>query len=425
MSDRQYAVPLMIRGLTKERCSGETSRLRRIRLRGDDKGSFPQFSEEWFQELLYRFPSLLPAAEVEPAFVCLEAVAKELPVAGKYADLLFVNAEGCIALVETKLMRNPEARREVIAQTIDYACEMSGWTYTELAQAVKKANKSFGEDPLVHIMRRAADGSSFNENEFVENIARNLRNGRFLLLVVGDEVSAEAERMADYIHRTPHLHFTLGLIELALFHEKEEGIDPLFVQPRIVAKTELHPRVVIEIALADGLQMKSQIRQESMTRATRSTISAEKFFEQLKKAFPRASELAEWALEHAEEHQLSIDWGAAGPSLKYFEESSGATFNFGQLLKDGGLSTGRLLPKFTTLGLPTDIALNYLDEIIGLVPGSYRRDFAYDHEIRTQVVLYGKDGDWLPLEKLAPRKEQWFEAIDKAIQGIRKVRDES
>ncbi|HEY4739245.1 MAG TPA: hypothetical protein VIH76_01475 [Candidatus Acidoferrales bacterium] len=424
MSDRQYAAPLVIRGLTEERSSGETSRLRRIRLQGNEKGSYPQFSEEWFQELLYRFPSLLPAAEVEPAFESLEAVAKELPVAGKYVDLLFVNADGCIALVETKLMRNPEARREVIAQAIDYACEMSGWTYAQLAQAVKKASKSSEEDPLLHIVRRDAEGS-FNENEFIENITRNLRKGRFLLLVVGDDVSAEAERMADYIQRTPHLHFTLGLVELALFHEKEGNIDPLFIQPRIVAKTELQPRIVIEIALADGLQMKSQIRQESPTPATRSTISVESFFEQLKKTSLRASEVAEWALERAAEHQLTIDWGAVGPSLKYFEESSVAAFNFGQLRKDGGLSTSHLLPKFVKLGLPTDIAVSYLDDIIGLVPGSYRKDFPYEHDIRTQVVLYGKDGDWLPLEKLAPGKEQWFEAIDKAIQGIRKVRDES
>jgi hypothetical protein len=386
---------------------------------------YPQFNEEWFQELLYRFPSLLPAAEVEPAFESLEAIAKELPVAGKYADLLFVNAEGCIALVETKLIRNPEAKREVIAQTIDYACEISGWTYSQLVQAIKRANKSSEDDPLLQIMRRAADDGPFNENEFIENIARNLRKGRFLLLVVGDEVSAEAERMVEFIQRTPHLHFTLGLIELALFHEKEGSIDPLFVQPRIIAKTELHPRIVIDIALADGLQMKSQIKKESPAHATRSTISAERFFEELKKASPSASELAEWALEHAAEHQLAIDWGAGGPSLKYFEESSGATFNFGQLRKDGGLSTTSLLPKFTKLGLPADIALNCLDEIIGLVPGAYRKEFPYEHDIRTQVILWGNDGDWLPLEKLAPRKEQWFEAIDKAIERIRKVRGEN
>jgi hypothetical protein len=425
MSDRQYPEPLVIRGLSKDRRDGETARLRRVRLQGGEKGSYPQFNEEWFQELLYRFPALLPAAEVEPDFESLEAVAKELPVAGKYVDLLFVNAEGCIALVETKLMRNPEAKREVIAQTLDYACEMSGWTYARLVQAIKRANKSSEQDPLLHMMRRAAADGSFNENEFVENVTRNLRKGRFLLLVVGDDVSAEAERMVEFIQRTPHLHFTLGLVELALFHEKEGSIDPLFVQPRVVAKTELHPRIVIDIALAEGLQMKSQIRQESPTHATRSTISAERFVEELKKASPSASELAEWALEHAAEHQLAIEWGAEGPSLKYFEESRRAKINFGQLRKDGGLDTTSLLPKFITLGLPTDIALNYLDEIIRLVGlGSYRKDVPYERHIRAQVIVYGKDGDWLPLEKLALHKEQWFEAIDKAIERIRNVRGE-
>jgi hypothetical protein len=421
MSDRQYAEPLIIRGLTNETLGGEPAHLRRISLQGNE-GVHSQFNEEWFQDLLYRFPSLLPAAEIEPAFESLEPIAKELRVAGKSVDLLFMNADGYIALVETKLFRNPEARREVIAQTIDYACDMCGWTYSELVQAVKKATKSTDEDPLLSQFRRTDDDTSFNENEFVETIAKNLRKGRFLLLIVGDAVTAEAERMVEFIQRTPHLHFTLGLVELALFHEKEGSLDPLFVQPRIVAKTQLHPRIVIDIGLADGLHMKTRVnQQESSTAATRSTISAEKFFEDVKKTSPAAFELVEWALEHARAHQLRIDWGAAGPSLKY-EDSRGTEFNFGQLRKDATLNVTYFLPRFTSLGLPTDIAFEYLDKIIGLVPNSYRKEVGFQHEIKTQVIFYGNGNDLLPLEKLAPFKEQWFEAIDKVIEGIRKVR---
>src|SRR6266699_4940299 len=97
MSDRQYAEPLLIRGLTNGNRSGEASGLRRIRLHGVDRTPYPQFNEAWFQDLLFNCPSLLPAAQIEPAFEGLEPIAKELPVAGKYGDLLFVNAEGWIA----------------------------------------------------------------------------------------------------------------------------------------------------------------------------------------------------------------------------------------------------------------------------------------------------------------------------------------
>ena len=242
----------------------------------------------------------------------------------------------------------------------------------------------------------------------------------FLLLIVGDEVTAEAERMVEFIQRTPHLHFTLGLVELALFHEKEDSIDPLFVQPRVVAKTELHPRIVIDVTLADGIQMKSKIREESSIHARGKTISEEEFFEQLKKLSPQAHDLAEWALVHAKEHQLTVDWGSGGPSLKY--EADGAVFNFGQLQKYGGYDTTYWLPRFTRLGLPQDIALGYLDDIIHLVPESYRKEFGFEHDIKTQRILCGKSGDSLPLEKLAPHRDQWFAAIDRAIERIRKVR---
>ena len=47
-----------------------------------------------------------------------------------------MNGEGYLTLVETKLWRNPEARRTVVAQIIDYASHLSTWTYDDLRQAV-------------------------------------------------------------------------------------------------------------------------------------------------------------------------------------------------------------------------------------------------------------------------------------------------
>jgi len=423
VTNRQHAVPLIIRGLTSQKSDGETSHLRRISSRATRRNQHPVFEEKWFQQLLYKFPSLLPVSEIEPAFASLEPIAMEVPVAGKSLDLLFINPDGLIALVETKLFKNPEARREVIAQVIDYACEMSEWNYAQLVQAVKSATKSTGPDPLLRIMRETTQDRPFDENEFKKSVARNLQKGRFLLLIVADEISSESERMVEFIERTPHLHFTFGLVELALFHENEDSIDPLYVQPRILAKTELHPRIVLDITLADGIQMKSHIRQQSPTHTSRTNVTAEEFFRLLKEEAPTASELAEWALSNATEHQLRVDWGATGPSLKYIEETSGEDFNFGQLGKDGSLRTGTLLPRFTRLAFPTDIALDYLDEIIRLVPGSYRKEFPYQHDVKTQAILYGDDGAWLPLEKLAPHRAQWFDAMDKAIQRIRQFRD--
>ena len=79
----------------------------------------------WLQRLIMRHPSLLPVDQIEPAFNTLVPVCIELPMQSGYLDNLLVTPTGDLALVECKLWRNPEARREVVAQIIDYAKEMS------------------------------------------------------------------------------------------------------------------------------------------------------------------------------------------------------------------------------------------------------------------------------------------------------------
>ena len=69
-----------------------------------------------------------------------------------------MNEEGYLTLVETKLWRNPEARRTVVAQIIDYASHLSTWTYDELRQAVlasRNHDAVTSSDPLVDL---ASDG---------------------------------------------------------------------------------------------------------------------------------------------------------------------------------------------------------------------------------------------------------------------------
>jgi len=387
------------------------------------------FSEKWYQELLFENPSLLPASEIEHEFHSLEAVAMELPIGVNWADLLMVNPEGCIVLVETKLFKNSEARREVLAQAIEYACDLSGLTYLELVKQIKKAgrlNPSAGEDgdPLLQIMRGSTQGGTFDEELFIGNVARNLRLGRILLLIVGDRVRNEAARMVEFIHRTPHLHFTLGLIDIALFRESEKDLDAIFVQARVVAKTELHVRDVIEFVLPDSAQIRHTVKHEEPGRPTRTTISEEKFLEELGKVSPDAVELVKWAIENAEEHQLQPDWGAQGVSLKYLDDYTGAQFSFGQLCKDGSFWPVYWLPRIIKLGLPQEIALNYLDDIIGLIPGSYRKEVGYEHELKSQAIFYPHGSQkYLRLEKLFPVKEKWFEAIDRAIGRIREFQE--
>jgi hypothetical protein len=69
-------------------------------------------------------------------------VAIELPTDRGRLDILFADADGNLILIETKLWRNPEARRKVVGQFVDYATAISKWSYDDLVAAVKMALKS-------------------------------------------------------------------------------------------------------------------------------------------------------------------------------------------------------------------------------------------------------------------------------------------
>ena len=56
-------------------------------------------------------------------------------------DNLFVSPSGLITIVETKLWRNPEGHRTVVAQILEYAKTLSLWTYQELDKAVQKCSE--------------------------------------------------------------------------------------------------------------------------------------------------------------------------------------------------------------------------------------------------------------------------------------------
>jgi hypothetical protein len=60
----------------------------------------------------------------------------DLPEGAGKLDLLFVNSEGLPIAVEVKLGANAEARRQVVAQAIDYLSALTSLTVDGLDQRV-------------------------------------------------------------------------------------------------------------------------------------------------------------------------------------------------------------------------------------------------------------------------------------------------
>jgi hypothetical protein len=204
--------------------------------------------EGWLQDLLFTNPAILPIDEVEPAFAPLVPIGREVSTDVGRIDALYVAPSGLLTLVEAKLWTNPQARREVVAQIIDYAKELTLWTYDDLDQY---ARRSHGR-PLWELMRASHhDDTQLSEAAFVDEVTKNLRRGRFLLLIVGDGIREDAERMSSFLQQTPHLHFSLALIELKIYATPDG--EALLVVPSVVARTQEVVRAVVRIESGSGV----------------------------------------------------------------------------------------------------------------------------------------------------------------------------
>ena len=196
--------------------------------------------ETTLQDLLFRYPETLPIAAIDPACSGAVPICTELWLPAGRADALYINALGRLTLVEFKLWRNPQARREVIGQILDYAKDLASCSYEDLQRRVSLKLGKTG-NALYDLVRERHP--EVNAAEFHDNVTRHLRRGEFLLLIVGDGIREEAASIVDFVQRYSGLHFNLAMVEAALYRDTANR---LIVQPRVLAKTEIVQRFVID-----------------------------------------------------------------------------------------------------------------------------------------------------------------------------------
>ena len=224
MQRTQFAVPAIV-----DRGNASVLMLQPLALSSAPTGGY---DERWLQDLLFAHPELLPIEEIEPIFSGAVPVCRELPTRVGPLDLVYLNEQGLLTLVECKLWRNPEARRQVVGQILDYAQEISRWTFEELNQAITKSEQKAGTN-LWQIAQQAF--GRIDEATFVDRVSRHLRNGEFLLLIIGDGIRENTENIAAFLDKYAGLSFAFGLVEERLFALPEK--DRILVQPRVLART--------------------------------------------------------------------------------------------------------------------------------------------------------------------------------------------
>ncbi len=200
-----------------------------------------QISDAALQALIHDHPACLPISEVDPLYAGAVPLCTELNTPAGPIDNVLITPTGLPVLIECKLWRNPEARRHVIGQILDYAKELSRWTASDFQREVARRVGGTG-NPI--IARLNGYGHAIEELGFNDALTHNLRRGRFLLLIVGDGIREGVEAIAEYIQTHAGLHFSLGLVELPVW--TMPGGARLIV-PRILARTTLITREVVNL----------------------------------------------------------------------------------------------------------------------------------------------------------------------------------
>lgn len=206
------------------------------------------FSEAWLQRQLFKHPEALPLKEIAPHLGAVAPVCMELNTVAGPADILYVTETGQIVLTETKLWRNPEARRTVVAQILDYAKELASWRYEDLQREVARAS---GKGPGFLLEAVRARFPTLDEQVFVDGINHSLRTGDLVLLIVGDGIRSGTESLVGFLERYGSLRFSFGLIEVAAF----EVCDGMLLLPRVLAKTEILRRTVVVATDVAGAEL--------------------------------------------------------------------------------------------------------------------------------------------------------------------------
>lgn len=206
------------------------------------------YDEHWLRDLLFRHPDLLVADrqssgldEVVP--LCCELA---IPRMGGtvFADLLGVTRTGRLVVIECKLWRNPQSRREVLAQILEYAALLRRWSFGDLTSALKRKLVSAEPNPIYAAAKHR--WPDLDEAAFVDAVTRSLKLGDFQLIVAGDGIRSDTHAIADHLNSQSVGLAQLALLEIQLWQAASGNI---LVLPTVPLRTEiLQQRVLVDVS---------------------------------------------------------------------------------------------------------------------------------------------------------------------------------
>jgi hypothetical protein len=358
--------------------------------------------EAFVQDLVHEHPKLVPMGEIEPAFTPMISICKELPTAAGYLDNLWVTPAGGIVLGECKLFRNPEARREVVAQALDYARALGSMTYQDLQEAVGKAR----HEPGMHLWSLVRDQSDLDEAEFIDAVERRLRQSRFMIVIIGDGIQEGVEALTSHLQLHAGLHVGLALVDLSIWRDSDNR---MLVLPRIPLRTVLVERGIVTIDSQGLLQVRPPQPKPAGHSATPQrayTASEPEFFDQLEQRRPGVGprirhfldDVADLGITPEFRRSLTLRW----------RPSPDAIGSAGSIDTNGKVWLVFAAQQATALGCP-GAGNRYLEDVAAAIGGTVK------HYAKGTREAFGPDGRAMDVEALLNVQDRWKAAIARLI----------
>lgn len=180
-------------------------------------------AESELQKLLVESPSLINISEIREGISSLVFALSEFGLPGSgYSDIIAFTPQGDIALIECKLANNPEIKRKVIGQILEYAAHLWRMKYDDFDNRIEKLRGK----SLADLINDSVAGD-WDEENFRNGITESLAKGSFILIIVVDEINDELKRIIRYLNECSESAFSLHALEMSQFHaDKIEVLVP-------------------------------------------------------------------------------------------------------------------------------------------------------------------------------------------------------
>ena len=201
-----------------------------------------QFSTEAeLQALIAEHPELLDGEQIRPGdsrrWILITREKGIAPAPGEAArwsvDHLIIDQDAVPTLAEVKRGSNPEIRRTIVGQLLEYAAHASEtWTAQELRDAFERQAEARDRDPGDELSTLLQSDGEPDVDGFWEDVSTNFAAKRLRLLFVADRIPDPLAQVVSFLNAQMP-----GIEVLAVEIKRFQGKSAQTLVPRVIGRT--------------------------------------------------------------------------------------------------------------------------------------------------------------------------------------------